>query len=76
MTQVVEGMVDERTGLQVNLCLAIQTATKKPFSPLSFKVLDARDAKAELKAKGDPEGCERLEDVLSLIDQQLNQRKP
>ena len=49
-------------------------ATKKPFSPPSFKVLDARDAKAELKARGDRKDA-NVPKMLSLIDQQLNQRK-
>jgi hypothetical protein len=43
---------------------------KKPYRPPSFEILNARTAKAELKANGDPTD-ENVLTMLRLIDERL-----
>ena len=50
-------------------------AAKKPYDAPSFRMLDARSAQAELKAKGDPKDA-NVHKMRSLMDQQLNRPKP
>jgi hypothetical protein len=48
---------------------------KKPYSAPSFRMLDSRAAQSELKANGDPKDA-NVQKMLSLMDEQLNRRKP
>ena len=48
-------------------------AAKKPYRVPSVRMLDTRDAQAELKARGDPNDP-NVQKMLSLMDKQFNQR--
>jgi hypothetical protein len=50
-------------------------AAKKPYSSPSLVQLDAKAARAKLKAKGDPQDA-NTQKMLSLIDEQLKKAKP
>jgi hypothetical protein len=51
-----------------------KASAKKPYDAPSSRMLDARAAQAELKAKGDPKDA-NIQKILSFIDKQLHRPK-